>query len=217
VCPEYEVPLRNTIASKIRSQASNICKDAAEKLKQVNNVALRVGFWLSVVMDSYMGIACHYTNEEWLFRSIILGTMEVHVSHIVKNILDLLESIESRVVMYITDNATNVENAVTHSGRNHICCAAHVLRLNLRNDLKLSPVCELQEKMWHVFGNFCMSRQAQQAFSKVQSEMGIPSNKLTQEVPTRCNSILGMLRYLFENQKKHLMLLYMGGDNLQKN
>jgi hypothetical protein len=70
-----------------------------------------------------MGIASHYIDEGWFFRSIVLEPMEVHISHVVKNILDL-ESIESRVVVCIIDNATNVENAVMLSGRNHICCAA---------------------------------------------------------------------------------------------
>lgn len=42
-------------------------------------------------MDTYMGIMCHYVDEEWLFRSIILETMQVNVSQMVKNILSSIE------------------------------------------------------------------------------------------------------------------------------
>jgi hypothetical protein len=86
----------------------------------------------------------------------------------VENISGLLEDIETRwnvegeVVSYVTDNVTNMVNAVTHSGRNHIRCAAHVIQLNLQNGLKLDPVRELLEKMRRVVGHFRTSGQAQQ-------------------------------------------------------
>jgi hypothetical protein len=134
-------------------------------LKQVDNVDLTVYLWSLLVMDNYVRITCHYIGEEWLFRGIILETMEVCVSRTAKNISDLLEDVgrrwnlEGRVV-YVTDNVTNMVNSVTHSGRNHICCAAHVLQLSLQNGLKLAPVRELLEKMLHMFGHLCISRQA---------------------------------------------------------
>jgi hypothetical protein len=52
--------------------------------------------------------------------------------------------------VYVTDNATNMVNAVTHSGRNHIRCAAHVLQLSLQNGLKLDRVHELLGEMHHM-------------------------------------------------------------------
>jgi hypothetical protein len=65
----------------------------AEKLKQVDNVVSTVDICSSVAMDSYKSITCHYIDEEWLVRSIILETMELQVSHTAKNISDILEDI----------------------------------------------------------------------------------------------------------------------------
>jgi hypothetical protein len=80
VCPEYEIPSRNTVASSIRARPSDIRNDVPENLKQVQ-VAWTVDFWLSVAMDSYMGVTYHYIDEEWLFRSILLQNMEVRFPH----------------------------------------------------------------------------------------------------------------------------------------
>jgi hypothetical protein len=51
-----------------------------------------------VAMDSYMGITFHYIVEEWFFRSIVLETIEIHESHMTKNISDLLEEKEINVI-----------------------------------------------------------------------------------------------------------------------
>jgi hypothetical protein len=80
VCPEYDVPSQNTVASKIGAQASDTRKDTDEKLKQDDNITLTVYFWSSVAMDRYMSITCRYADKEWLFRSIVLETMKVRFS-----------------------------------------------------------------------------------------------------------------------------------------
>lgn len=208
--PEYTVPSRRTVARKITALASSGREELKQQLTNVEYVCLTLDFWTSIANDGYLGVTCHYIDETWKLKSLILETKKSNQSHNSKHIAELLNDVRSRwglvdkVVAYVTDNAANVVKAVLDELKaSHIRCLAHSLQLSVNKglDVKMHGMDTLMTKSRKIVGHFHHSTQVEEALHQAQEALQLPTTNLIQDVITRWNSTHNMLTSLVANRK----------------
>ncbi|KAG8238170.1 hypothetical protein J437_LFUL017679 [Ladona fulva] len=141
--------------------------------------------------------------------SVILATRKVDNRHTGEEICRVLKgseissdwAVRNKIVAVVTGNAANMEVAVRRMGVLHLCCVAHTLNLLVQESLS-SPLLlefeDLRRACRLIVGHFKSSTLVTAKLVKSQEELNRPLLKLKQEVATRWNSTLIMLRHMLE-------------------
>ena len=97
--------------------------------------------------------------------------------------------ISRKVVAMVSDNAANIVAAVRHTGWTHVPCFAHTLNLVVSEAIKAeTKIHQLRKSCRDIVSFFHFSIEASEKLKEIQLQLGIPENKLIQEVKTRWNS-----------------------------
>ena len=169
-----------------------------------------------------MTITCHYITDEWSFESAVLSTLNITEAHTAVNLSSELTTlskewnITDKVCCMMTDNASNITNAIKIMKWNHLPCFAHTLNLILTNSLDEIPeLSTVITKVKNVVSFFHRSTKATDKLHDIQTRMNIFHHKLIQHVETRWNSVYFMLeRYLEQEEAIRTTLCWMDHSDL---
>ncbi|CAF0937428.1 unnamed protein product [Brachionus calyciflorus] len=152
-----------------------------QELFQAQSIAITTDGWTSVKNYSYLGITCHFLNDNSQFFSRTLDIIHLPGSHNKENLANCISnflnnwSITTKIIAYVSDNGKNMSNIkhfLNESLRNyqpnsgeifHLRCVAHLINLVVKN---IFP----------------------EILSDKQKGAGVKQNRLIQDVQTRWNS-----------------------------
>lgn len=108
-----------------------------------------------------------------------------------------IENSNSNISIYfVTDNARNISNALSHNGGKyeHILCVAHTIQLAIDDAVKESNITDLLKRCKAVVIHYNHSNIATERLAATQKRLNLAPHKLIQMVNTRWNSIYLMLQ-----------------------
>lgn len=196
----YSLPSRKTVTRKIFDLYDSQRQIMIEKLRQAEFISLTGDFWTSASNESYLGITAHWIDQEWNFASSVLQVKEVSEKHTgqqcTREFLQTADEweISDKIVGICTDNGRNIVMGVENSLFENFRCAAHTLQLSVGKALKDANINDLLAKCRSIVGHFKRSPQNWRILQKKLAEKGLPPTTLKQDVVTRWNSTLIMIK-----------------------
>lgn len=198
VSPNFKVPSRRNICSKIFEKYDAMKNIFMAKLKNVQYFTLTTDIWTDIQTRSYIGVTIHFVDE-YKFNSALLGVYELDERHTSEYIATKLVDVctewnitKQKIVAVVTDGAANMIKAIDLSfgKKQHILCFAHTLNLVAQNAISsVSQLTELISKVKNIVRWFKHSVVASDELRKATNGDG----KLIQEEATRWNSTFYML------------------------
>jgi hypothetical protein len=160
-------------------------------LAKTEYVALTSDLWTSKANESVITITSHFLDENNKINSCVLDTIGFDQEHSGDNLSSYFKlatekwGIRNKVETFVTDNASNITNAVEFSVFDSLRCIGHTLNLSandiLKNDV-FDRVQELLTKCRKLVGYFKHSSKAQQKMTKIQDRLNLKNHKFIQEV-----------------------------------
>ncbi|XP_062851037.1 E3 SUMO-protein ligase ZBED1-like [Trichomycterus rosablanca] len=207
--PAYELPCRKTMASKIR-QLYDEKQSKQDILNAVDCVALTGDHWTSVSNSNYLGVTAHtvcVVNKVWQLASFVLTVEKVNNRHYAVNCTDhffsVAESwkIEQKVTTIGTDCARNMMAAARQLPFQHMPCVAHILQRSITVCLDSCGFNDVLAKCRKIVCHFRHSPANTMELYKEQRALDQENEPLIQDVSTRWNSTLFMIRRLLKNKE----------------
>ena len=99
--------------------------------------------WLSLTTESYMGVTCHYINEDWQLISRVIAlkhlTDDHNADYLYETLFNILceWNILAKVVASVSDSGANIVCALKRFSFPNYPCAAHRLNLCVNDILKV--------------------------------------------------------------------------------
>lgn len=199
VLPLYKLPSRKTFTQLLSSKYDVLSASVKSKLSLVNHITLTTDVWTDTInTKSFLGITVHFLSLNKLnLESIALGVLELDERHTSVNIADWLNDAlntwglnKNQIFLVVTDNGSNIKNAVyaCFGKKKHLPCFAHTLNLVVQNALDdTKDVALVIDKVKKLVTFFKQSVSASDELRKISNF------KLKQSVPTRWNSVYFML------------------------
>lgn len=105
------------------------CLAQVQEELQLNaeSVCLTSDIWTSSVNDAYLGLTAHYIDNNFNMKSAGAHTAE-NIKETVMRILEQFKLTE-KVLIIVSDNASNMKSAVERMGFRHFGCYAHTINL----------------------------------------------------------------------------------------
>ncbi|BET02152.1 hATC [Nesidiocoris tenuis] len=204
--PGYELPSRKTLSSAhIPSLYHRCLATVKEKVaKSALSVCITTDCWTSRANESYIAITAHFIDEDYHFKSVLLKCGAFTGSHTSANLSQELETVldewnlSEKLIFAVSDNASNITNAIESLHWKHYGCYAHTL--NLIVSKALQEVQALLDKVKKIVSHFRRSPVAQEKLLKYQinNEKTPVPKKLIIDVATRWNSTYYMLKRFLE-------------------
>ncbi len=177
----------------------SIHKSIAEKVKALlkpdkagYNLAFTTDCW-SGTTESLMSLTCHFIDDQWIRRQVILNTKAMTGSHtgeyISEMFLGMLEEWEidkDRVVLVLRDSGANIVKGMRIAELPDMSCSAHILQLVVNDGLNSQrAVLNILSVMRSCATHFNHSLLAKQRLAVIQQDLGLPAHSIIQAVPTR--------------------------------
>ncbi len=152
---------------------------------------------------------CHFIDDQWIRRQVILNTKAMTGSHtgeyISEMFLGMLEEWEidkDRVVLVLRDSGANIVKGMRIAELPDMSCSAHILQLVVNDGLNSQrAVLNILSVMRSCATHFNHSLLAKQRLAVIQQDLGLPAHSIIQAVPTRWNSTLHMLVRMLEQKR----------------
>ena len=204
--PRIVLPCRATLTRSLLPQLYEEAKGKLlEELAQCNHVALTSDGWTSAVNDPYITVTVHYVNQKMKMISRVLNTTYMPQSHTAVNICAFLKEVAAnwkitdKIVCVITDNAANMKEAVRLAGWKNETCFAHTLNLAVKDAIALNPELEVVlAQCRSIVTFFKKSPKSYSYLKKLAASANLSVNTLKQEVATRWNSTVLMLKSIHD-------------------
>jgi len=90
VAPQYAVPSRTTITSRIGLLYEAEKAALMTELKTCKSATITTDTWTSTSTDSYLTVTTHFVNDDWAMRSCVLMTRGMPERHTGANLADRL-------------------------------------------------------------------------------------------------------------------------------
>ncbi|XP_060569040.1 E3 SUMO-protein ligase ZBED1-like [Ruditapes philippinarum] len=208
VVPEYKVPSRNTVKSRIEKRYDDERESLVKNLESVQSVSLTTDTWTSNATDSYMTITEHHLTDDWVMESKVLMTREMQERHTGENLANKLKDcvsefgLENKIGSIVHDNARNMQSASEKcEDWGDVGCFGHTLQLCVKPALELPNVSKIVAKSRKLVGYFKHSTTLTAEMRNRQKVFKVPEHELIQDVPTRWNSTHLMLERLCEQRR----------------
>jgi len=196
-------------------------------------VALTGDYWTSVSNSNYLGVTAHQITAACEIKSFALTIIKTEERHFAeacaKQFLTVARewAIEGKITTIWTDSARNMTAAVKLLPFEHMPCMAHILQRSITVSLADSRFVNALSKCRKIVGHFKHSPANALELEAQQATLGQQKEPLIQDVPTRWNSTLEMVKRLIRNQAaikatldqqrhKLVMLTPQEWDKLQK-
>ena len=177
-------------------------------VSSAKHFALTTDCWTSRAGQAFIGTTIHFITEDFQLKSFTPTNEELPVSHNAANLATALQGIldewglsHKNLSCVTTDNAANIENAICDVlVWPHLGCFGHTLNLAVKAGLKIGQVKDALARCSRLVSYFHKSTTASYQLGEKQQALGLPSHALIQEVETRWNSILDMIKRVLEQQ-----------------
>lgn len=207
--PRYLLPSKKHITKTlIPSIYSQRVEEVKQELAQVSHVALSSDFWTSATTERYLTITCHFIASSWKLRSLVLETFGLKKNPSAEVIAGSFNrvaqtwGISKKIVGMVTDDDVTVVAAVRTVGWMHVPCFAHNLNLAVSKAIKAdASVQELRSKCKQIVAFFQDSIKVTEKLHEIQRQLGIPEQKLIQEVESRWTSTYYMFQRIDEQHQ----------------
>nr|XP_033940878.1 zinc finger BED domain-containing protein 4-like [Pseudochaenichthys georgianus] len=166
--------------------------------------------------ESLISLTCHYIDNEWTRKQVVLNTKAMHGSHtgeyIGETFLGMLDNwkiSKDRVALVLRDSGANMVKGMRLAELPDLSCTAHSLQLVVNDGLSSQrAVIDVIAMLKRCATHFHHSILAKQRLRAIQKDLGLPEHNLVQAVPTRWNSTLHMLQRALE--QKRALSIYAG-------
>lgn len=210
--PGYILPKRTCFTNMMEKKYANKLQKVKDALSLCcSMISLTADAWTSIATEAYLGITCHFINNDWELISYCLTTMPLEERHTAENIASWIETaIEkfgipaSKIQAVVHDNAANVVAALKlleeRHGISSIRCAGHTLQLVVNHALKNPQITKVIGAARSLVEHFKKNEAASSKLKTKQKQMGQPEHKLLQDVGVRWNSSYYMISRLLEQR-----------------
>nr|XP_024657016.1 zinc finger BED domain-containing protein 1-like [Maylandia zebra] len=202
----YKPPARSTITIRIHELYETEKKKKEEALVHTECVALTGDHWTSLSNNNYLGVTAHLITEAWGLTSFALTIMKTEERHFAEACTEQFQTvarrwrIEEKVTTVGTDSARNMIAAARIMPFNHMPCTAHILQRCITVSLADSGFVTALAKCRKIVGHFKHNPANTAELNAEQVSLGRKQEPLAQDVPTRWNSTLEMVKRLIRNQ-----------------
>lgn len=207
--PGYQLPTRKTISNVMIPALYNKNEETLKTtLGSIEHLCLTADLWTSRANESYLAVTGHFITEEFELKTILLDCSNFEDSHTSENIQSVLNDVMSKyeltlnkINFIVTDNAANIQRAVTNIGWKHYGCYGHTLNLILQNAITREQTLQsVLDKVKKIVRFFKKNSTALEKLLKAQTndQPNCVPKRLIQEVPTRWNSSFHMIRRFVE-------------------
>ena len=200
----YVVPSRNTVLEKnivpmYHQTVGHVMSDMNKAVRH----AFTTDAWTSINMDSFITTTCHFIEPTtFTLVSKVLDTKHVSLSHTADNLATEMREVADKWGMKdpvaVTDNAANVVKGCEVGEFPHIGCFAHTMNIAVNKALQVNEVKSLIGKCRKLVSVFRSSYLKTDKLHKAQATLEMKELQLIQDVETRWNSALMMLRRLLK-------------------
>lgn len=186
--PNYSLPTRQAISKTLIPLEYQKCVFRVEELieKEVDNVCLTTDCWTSRCNESYIAVTAHFVNKEFILKSVLIECTEITERHTSVNLSNEIKAIitkwklDGKFVLVVSDNASNIKNAINNLQIRHLGCFVHTINLVVEEGLKCES--DLINKVKTIVTHFRKSTIANKILEKNQINSGIKDpKKLIQE------------------------------------
>ncbi|KAM3862404.1 E3 SUMO-protein ligase ZBED1-like [Diretmus argenteus] len=85
--PGYTLPSRHCITNLMEKKYEATLEKVKAELKKVKSkITLTTDAWTSIATEAYLGVTCHFINQDWELTSYSLTTMPLEERHTAENI-----------------------------------------------------------------------------------------------------------------------------------
>jgi len=204
--PSYELPNRNTISKvHIPAMYERCLGEMKELVSTIESACLTTDCWISRNNESFMTITIHFIDSEFILKSILLECRSFNFNHTGVNLSQAIKQVliswnlNDKITFAVSDNASNIKNALNSLSFKNMGCFAHTLNLIIQSALVLEN--DLIDSVKSIVSHFRKSTVANNVFKTYQINNGIKDpKKLIQDVQTRWNSTYYMIDRFVEMQ-----------------
>ena len=175
-----------------------------------SKISLSTDAWTSLVTEAYLGVTCHFIDDNWELVSFNLITLPVEERHTAENIALWLENVAEKfnisfenVLAIVHDNASNIVAALRileeRFGVVSHRCAGHTLQLVVNNAMKNPEIDKALAATRCLVKHIKKSEPATTKL-KLKQQMGTVEHKLIQDVAVRWNSSYYMIERVLEQR-----------------
>lgn len=201
----YNLPSRGTIMSRIHTLYEDERAQRTNMLEQAKHIAVTGDHWTSVNNDNYLGVTAHFIDQDWTLQSFALTVSKTEERHYAEacanHFLDVANEweIKEKLTTLGTDSARNMVAAARLLPFEHLPCMAHSLQRTVTVSLKDSGFESVLAKCRKIVGHFKHSPSNAQELNEEQVAHGLKQESLAQDVATRWNSTLEMVKRMQRN------------------
>ena len=212
--PRYTLPSRKYFTDQclpelyqtIYSHIQNLMKD-----DKIVSIGFTSDIWSSSVSPmSMLSLTAQFIDDKFELKRVVLHSQEFPGSHtadaIAKAFTDMFQAWgipKGKVHVILRDNASNMAKAMKDAGLPSLPCMAHTLQLAVNEGvLAQRAVIDVIAIGRRIVGHFKHSPLAYSRLFDIQKENNPQHLKrLQQDVPTRWNSTVAMLKSLLEQKR----------------
>jgi len=110
----YSLPCRKTIKSRLNELFEKEKEIKMEMIRKTKFVAITCDHWTSISNDSFLGVTCHWIDDDWKMNSFTLGVHNCMERHTSDNVLNQFRVITDewecyhKIISVGTDNGRNI-------------------------------------------------------------------------------------------------------------
>lgn len=193
--PAYQIPSRKIFSKTLLpAKFEELSTVIREELRSGLSFCATSDCWSSTTAKSFIAVTVHFLTEDFQQKSVLLSCREIKERHTAENLGQTIKEILEewnvpieKVNFFVTDNASNAENAIKKVLKlKHFGCFAHSLNLVMKEALE--SVQELLEKVRGIVRFFKKSNVGNYKLEEYFKARNEEPSKLIQDVPTRWNS-----------------------------
>ena len=81
-CPGFKCPSRSWFTKQLEKAYQHALEDLKKDLKKRSSkITLTTDAWTSIATEAYLGVTCHYINDNWEMVSFVLCTKRLEDRH----------------------------------------------------------------------------------------------------------------------------------------
>ena len=206
--PHFTIPSRTYFSQTVLpAHYVDVKKKVEALLSTTQYCSITTDIWTAKYQTrGYLSLTCHFIDNEWTLRSIVLTTVALTTDHNGDDISDTLSelidqwNITDKVVASTTNNASNIIKAMRNLSILNMPCVGHTLQLSVLKSFDLAIVAKMLSRIRKIVGHFHRSEKAMRNLRDKQKQLGAPIHKLINDCVTRWGSTYSMLQRFIEQQ-----------------
>jgi len=143
--PNYTLPNRHSISKQYipALYEKRLREVKALVVQEAKLVCLTTDCWTSRNNESFMAITIHFFYSNFSLQSILISCSSFNENHTAINLSEQIQKtidewqLGGKIELAVSDNATNIKNALGLLKLKHLGCFAHTLNLIVQSALTL--------------------------------------------------------------------------------